>query len=205
MTSIRIMGVAPSSYTRTARMTCVEKGLEHEFVGPDTELGKVHPYKKFPVLDHDGVQIYETQAICAYLDAQFDGPSLTPSKPVERARAEQAISNLNCYAYAHLVPSYIFHYAFPKGEGGAPDQEAIARDLPNVEFDLGLLDREIGNASWIAGETFSTADLMWAPLVASVSKLPEGGKIVDRLANVRRWLTKVEARKSAEFLYPPAR
>lgn len=204
MTSIKIMGVAPSSYTRTARMTCVEKGLDHEFVGPDTELGAVHPYKKFPVLDHGGVRLYETQAICAYIDANFDGPSLTPSNPLERARGEQAISTLNCYAYGHMVPDYIFHYAFPKGEGGAPDRAAIERDLPKVDFDLGLLDKEIGKSTWIAGETFSIADLMWAPLVASVSKLPEGGKIVDRLANVRRWLTKIETRKSAEFLYPPA-
>ncbi len=204
MTNITIMGVPPSSYTRTARMTCVEKGIAHDFTLPDqSDLASAHPFKKVPVLRDGDLTLYETQAICRYIDAKFDGPKLMPTDPVELARAEQSISTLNCYSYAALVPHYIFYYAFPKTPDGKPDKAGIAKDLPQVEHDLQLVEKRLQGNDWIAGSTFSLADLFWAPLVATVSKLPEGGTIIDRSPNLRRWLTKLEGRKSAEFLYPP--
>lgn len=74
--------------------------------------------------------------------------------------------------------------------------------MPPVEHDLALLERALAGQDWLAG-SFSLADLMIAPVVATVGALPEGGPVLDRLANVRRWLTAIEQRESGSLLHPP--
>lgn len=202
MSQLQIFGVPPSSYVRTARMATVEKGIEHELVVvPPPEMSERHPFSKVPASEHDGVRLYETRAVCSYIDAAFDGPALMPTDKVEQARAEQWISVLNCYAYDDLVRKYFFLHVFPKD--GTKDQAAIDAGVPRVEKHLALLDVALEGRDWLAGDRLSLADLFWAPVVATVSHMPEAGKILDRSANVRRWLTAIESRDSAKFLLPP--
>lgn len=205
MPNLQIYGPPPSSYVRTTRMTLAEKGVDYtlepvEF-GSD-EHRALHPYAKVPILRHGDVHLYETQAIVRYIDAEFDGPSLIPSNNADMARMEQWISVNNCYLYGNIITQYCFNYIRPKGENGQPDMAAVEASLPQVEHDFGLLDRNLEGKDWLAG-TFSLADLMVAPVISTASLFPEGGKILDRAANVRRWLTAIEGRDSGRFLYPP--
>lgn len=205
MATLTLYGPPPSSYVRTARMTCVEKGVSHELapveLGSDTHRA-LHPFCKVPVLDHGAVRLYETQAIVRYLDAAFPGPSLVPSDPVAMATMEQWISVHNCYLYQHLIKDYAFAYILPQLQGKAPDVARAQAAVPGVEHDLGLVERGLEGKTWLAG-SFSLADLMLAPVVATVALFPEGGAVLDRLANVRRWLTAIEKRESGSLLYPP--
>lgn len=205
MADIKIYGPAPSSYVRTTRMTLVEKGVDYDLepiqFGTD-ELRALHPYSKVPILRHGDVHLYETQAIVRYIDAQFDGPSLVPNDNATMALMEQWISVLNCYLYGNIVTQYCFEYIRPKGDNGQPDKARIEKALPQVEHDLGLLDKGLEGKDWLVG-TFSLADLMVAPVISTVSLFPEGGQILDRSSNVRRWLTAIEQRKSGSLLYPP--
>jgi glutathione S-transferase len=205
MATITLYGPAPSSYVRTARMTCVEKGVSHELApiefGSDAHRA-LHPFLKVPILEHGSVRFYETQAIIRYLDAAFPGPSLVPSEPVALATMEQWISVHNCYLYGHLIKDYAFAYILPQLAGKEPDLAAAAAAVPGVEHDLGLLERGLAGKDWLAGR-FSLADLLVAPVVATVAVFPEGGKVLDRMANVRRWLTAIEKRESGALLHPP--
>lgn len=209
MANLTLYGPAPSSYVRTARMTCVEKGVSHELApiaqGSDAHRA-LHPFCKVPILEHGldrgTVRLYETQAIVRYLDAAFPGPSLVPSDPVAMATMEQWISVHNCYLYPHLIKDYAFAYILPQLQGKAPDLAAAAAAVPGVEHDLQLVEQGLRGKAWLAG-SFSLADLMLAPVVATVGMMPEGGKVLDRLENVRRWLTAIEQRESGSLLHPP--
>jgi glutathione S-transferase len=205
MATLTLYGPAPSSYVRTARMTCVEKGVSHELapiaLGSEEHLA-LHPFGKVPVLDHGSVRLYETQAIIRYVDAAFEGPSLVPHDAAAMATMEQWISVHNCYLYPHLIKDYSFAYILPQLQGKAPDLAAAQAAMPGVEHDLGLLERGLEGKTWLAG-TFSLADLLVAPVVATVGLFPEGGPALDRRPNVRRWLTAIERRESGSLLYPP--
>jgi len=206
MATITLYGPAPSSYVRTARMTCVEKGVSHELapiaLGSDAHRA-LHPFCKVPILEHGAVRLYETQAIVRYLDAAFPGPSLVPSDPTAMATMEQWISVHNCYLYQHLIKDYAFVYIGAQLQGQAPDVAKAKAAVPGMEHDLGLVERGLEGKAWLAGTSFSLADLMLAPVVATIALFPEGGPVLDRLANVRRWLTAIEKRESGSLLDPP--
>lgn len=201
MATITIFGVPPSSYVRTARMTCVEKGVDHEL--EVVEFGsaahaKLHPFLKVPAMKHGDVHLYETNGICHYIDAAFEGPSLVPQSAVGRGRTQQWCSVLNCYAYADLVSGYVLPFL-----RGKLDDDALVDVLPKVERDLGLLNDALGSSKWLADDRLTIADLFWGPVVGTLAALPHSGKIVERSANVRRWLDRLGERESGIYLRPP--
>ncbi|MCH9683224.1 MAG: glutathione S-transferase family protein [Deltaproteobacteria bacterium] len=205
MAQITLYGPPQSSYVRTARMTCAQKGVSHELgtieFGSEAHLA-LHPFGKVPALAHGDVNLFETQAILRYVDAAFDGPALVPTNPVAMATMEQWISVHNCYLYDHFVKQYAFSYIRPKGEGGQPDRAAIEAAMPNVERGIGMLDRALDGQPFLTGE-LSLADLLLAPIVTTLAPFPEGGQQLDRSSNVRRWLTALEQLPCGQFLHAP--
>ncbi len=82
MTDIVIHGLAPRTYTRTARLACEEKGVPHRL--EPIEFGSarhlaLHPFGKIPILEHGDVRVFETLAITRYVDEAFKGPALQPA------------------------------------------------------------------------------------------------------------------------------
>lgn len=205
MTDIVIHGLAPSSYTRTARMVAVEKGLDHRL--EPVALGSpahraIHPWGRVPYLTHGAVQLIETAAIAHYLDAIGPGPSLVPAEPVRRAENEQWLSIINCYAYTDLVPNYLFHYLFPKTEDRKPDRARIADGAANLERDLRLFEAGFRGA-WLTGDTLALADLFLAPILAYVSAFPEAQTVLETTPKLRRFLGAIATRPSFTGTAPP--
>ena len=84
MAEITLHGFPQSSFTWTARLACAEKGVDHD-VAP-IEFGAeshraLHPFAHIPAMTHGDFQLYETNAIVAYIDETFDGPALAPERP----------------------------------------------------------------------------------------------------------------------------
>ena len=77
-----IYGPAYSTYARTVRLALEEKGVDYDLVEVDLLAGATkapehlarHPFGKVPAFEHDGFELYETDAIMRYVDAAFPGP-----------------------------------------------------------------------------------------------------------------------------------
>ena len=82
----RIHGAPVSTWTRTVRMTCVEKGVAHELVLTRPGDAPDHPFGRIPTLELGGVVLFESLAIIGHLDEACPGPSLQPPGVDERAR-----------------------------------------------------------------------------------------------------------------------
>lgn len=197
MTTVQIHGPAPSSYVRTARMVCEEKGIAHELIpiqpGSEAHL-ELHPYGRFPALTHGHVRLWETQAIARYIDDAFDGPSLTPSDAGARARMEQWVSMLSCYLYDDAIRNYALKYIFP-GENG-PDRAAIDGALPRLERGLDLLERAYRGGPWVVGEQLTLADLFVLPVVGTASLFPEVETLLGARPSLGRALGAMAERPS---------
>ena len=87
-----LFGLRRSVYTRIAALALKEKEVrfdldEVEIFGPagvPADHLERHPFGKIPVLVHDDFLLYETQAICRYIDEAFDGPALQPNSPYSK-------------------------------------------------------------------------------------------------------------------------
>lgn len=200
MADIIIYGPDLSSYVRTARWAAKEKGISHELKPVGEDLEKLHPYKKFPILEHNGFRLWETSAICNYIDNVFDGPDLMPSDQKARAQVDQWVSAIDCYIYRNAITNYSLKYIFA-GEDG-PDRKVIDETVPKLRKDFTLLNATYGDRDHLVGSSLTLADLFVAPIVATVGNFPEGKEIIGACKNLARAHEKISQREAYKAIQP---
>ncbi len=189
MGSVRIYGINRSTYVKTVRWALEEKGVEYELVPPpgggltSPEFIELHPFSKIPVLEHDDHHIFESSAICAYVDEAFDGPLLQPADVLDRARMRQWISVATAYLDPTVLRGYVFAYAFADGD---PDQAQIEAALPACEQYTEILDRALEGRDYLVSDRITIADMMIAPMFWAFGAFHEGKEILARRPNLKR-------------------
>lgn len=203
MDPVVLYGAAYSVYVRIARLTLAEKGVPYRLVEVDVfgdavareaQLAR-HPFGKIPTFEHGGFLLYETSAICRYIDEAFPGPPLQPAKPEARARMVQAISILDSYAYRALVWDIFVERVMKPAEGGTTNEAKIAAALPMARTCLAALDDLTAGAPYLAGEDLTLADLHAAPMFAYFVRTAEGRMLADR-PRLARWWSEMSKRPS---------
>jgi glutathione S-transferase len=202
--AVTLYGLPRSVYTRIARLTLEEKAVTYrleavEIFGssgvPAAHLER-HPFGRIPVLTHGELSIYETAAICRYLDEAFPGPSLQPPRPSARARMAQIIGLLDSYAYRPMVWGvFVQRVRLPRA-GGTTDEALVAASLEQARTALGALAGIVGDSAYLAGETLSLADLHAYPMLRYLSLAAEGAAAIAEHPAVAHWLTRLTTRES---------
>ncbi len=188
------------------RIALAEKGATDkvEFIPVDVmggehrtpEFKAKNPDAAVPCLElEDGSHIAQCNAITEYIDATFDGPSLTGVTAQERAR----ISMMNLRAENGLLNAVgtYFHHATP---GLGPDLETYqCAEWGNKQKEvagntMAYLDAVLAENEYVAGDTFSVADITaFAGLAfADFAKV----EIPETLTNLQAWRAKMAARPS---------
>jgi len=207
MSDLTIHGDPRSSYVRTVRMAAEEKGVPYtiaEVVPGTDEIRALHPWGKMPVMDHGNVRLFESNAICHYIDAAFDGPSLVPSEPARMAEMEQWISATVDYAYNTLVRDFLFSYVFPKTDDGSPDLAKIEEVLPEVARQLAIFDTALEGRKFLCGgDSPSIADLFIAPIFFYIGTTPNGDELFGACPNIRAAAPNITGRACYIDTMPP--
>jgi glutathione S-transferase len=194
-----ILGVAQSNYVRAARIAFEEKGIAYEMqiCRPHTpELLAVHPWGKMPGLQIGERKLYETSAILRYVEEAYPGPALMPADPFARAEVEQWISAFNAYLDRAFVRDYVIPYVFPGTPDGKPDRARIEAAVPAIRKGLEILEKGYGGRDYLAGDSFTLADILLAPAVAFLFRLPESADLLGGFPHVRRAHALIAARPS---------
>lgn len=209
--TIIIYGAAASSFVRTVRMAAHEKGLDYELgqVGDGTvgALGspdhrKLHPFGKIPVFTDGKVTLWESMAICRYIDEAYEGKALQPGDVLERARMEQWISAGLDYVIPQAIRNFAQQYVFPSGPDGQPDMAKINEAKPKIREAMLVMDKELDGRTWLAGDNVSIADLLFAPVLTYVGQMPDGMEAFDGCQNLYRWWEAVSALESYKATVP---
>jgi glutathione S-transferase len=167
--------------------------LEHRAEG----YAAINPMRRVPalVLD-DGTAIAESVAICRYFEALDPDPPLFGRGPLEAALVEMWNRRAEMHLLFHVAS--VFQHLHPAMKALVDPQVPAwgEANKPRIFQFLKLLDNELSSRAFLAGNTFSIADI--TALVAvdfmKVSKLA----VPDELAHVRRWYGEVSARPSAK-------
>lgn len=92
---LKLYGYFRSSASYRVRIALAMKGLDYEQVSIHLAKGRQHtpefsgisPQNVVPVLEHDGLRLYQSPAIIQYLDEKFPQPPLLPADSPGRNRA----------------------------------------------------------------------------------------------------------------------
>jgi glutathione S-transferase len=206
MSNVEIIGGAPSTYTRAARVVCEEKAIpyEHKVARPHApEVTAIHPFGKVPVMRHGDFELCESKAIATYLDLAFPGPRLFPTDPRHAALTEQWVSLVNTRIDGTLIRTYLFAYVFPKTEDGTPDRKTIDAVAPALAEEIGLIDRAVAKGGYLAGDGFTYADINVMPILYYVRNFPEGAAAMAGGKALCSYYDRLAARESFKKTTPP--
>jgi len=194
-------GRAPNP--RRVRIFLAEKGmsvpvekidlaqLEHR----SAEFTALNPLQRVPVLVlDDGTVITESIAICRYFEGLRPEPPLFGRGAVEEALVEMwnRRVELNLYQAVSAVFRHL-HPSMKALESQVPEWGEANR--PRVFEFLALLDRELTDRMFVAGDHYTIADI--TALVAVDFMRPAKLIMPEEFVNLRRWHLQVGERISA--------
>jgi glutathione S-transferase len=195
-------GRAPNP--RRTRIFLAEKGLKLPMEQVDLgamahkapAYAAINPLQRVPalVLD-DGTVITESIAICRYFEALHPEPPLFGRGALEAAQVEMWNRRLELHL---LFPvSHVFRNSHPAmKEMEVPQVPAWAEaNKPRIQEFIALLDRELEDRRFAAGDAFTVADI--TGLVAVDFMKPAKLALAEDCGNLRRWHAEVSARPSA--------
>lgn len=208
MSDITIYGFDASTYVRSARMMCEEKGISHSL--EPVELGspehlKLHPFGKIPAARHGDFLLSETIAIGRYIDTVFDGPALQPSDPKAAARMDQWLSATEDYLYSVLIGQIVWQRIVVPSRGGSADEAMVAAALPEMVKQLDIVETGLSGRDHLAGEDVSLADMLLLPILSYLKMTPEGGPEMAKRAGVSGWYERMADRPSYTATLPAQR
>jgi glutathione S-transferase len=195
-------GRAPNP--RRTRIFLAEKGISVPSEQVDMmamqhktpEYAAINPLQRMPalVLD-DGTVITESIAICRYFEALQPEPPLFGVGAKEIALIE--MWNRRCELNFMANVANVFRHLHPAMKELEVPQVAEwgEANKPRVIWFLELLDRELAQRPFVAGDRFSVADI--TALVAYDFMKPSKLAVPENLSHIRRWHADVSARPSA--------
>ena len=204
------MTMAPNP--RRVRIFLAEKGVEVPTEQIDIGAGANRTPEYFakvprgvvPALElDDGTVIDESIAICRYFEAQQPDPPLFGTEPLEIARIEswqRRIEFDGMGSIAAIFRNTAPHFATRAMPGAAPDLPQIPqmaeRGAALMPGFWSMLDAQLGDHEYIAGDSYSVADITGLVAVDFAKWVKQA--IPEDAKNVKRWHEAVSARPSAK-------
>jgi glutathione S-transferase len=196
-------GRAPNP--RRVTVFLAEKGIEVEKVPVDMgqlghkseEVTRLNPLQRLPVLElDDGTAISETVAICRYFEELHPEPPLMGKDAKDKAivemwnrRVELIFLGAVANAFRHTHPA-MKEWEVPQ----LPEWGEVNR--PKALKFLEMLDTELADREFIAGDRYTIADI--TGMIGMDFMKPAKIERPEHLTNVMRWYQAVSARPSAK-------
>lgn len=201
---LEIIGAPQSNFVRAVRIACEEKGVAYTLTPqrPRTPaVEAIHPLGKIPVMRHGDFTLCESKAIAAYVDRVFAGPRLFPDDGKAAAKVEQWVSLCNV-SLVPLTNGYVFRYFFPTDDGKA-DRATIEAAIPGMQKALAILNKAVDATGFLAGETFTYADMNLLPALAFLHDCPESREALRDLGPLTAYFERHSQRPSFVKTTPP--
>ncbi|CAF1556123.1 unnamed protein product [Rotaria sp. Silwood1] len=200
---IVVYGMTLSTATQRVLATLIEKSLDYELKVINLMNGEhltpeylqKQPFGTIPTLiDADGFKIYESRAICRYLETKYKGrgTELIPKDSKALGLFEQGVA-IETSNFDSLAGQIVSEKIFKKMRGGEPDMNKVAQLRSELAENLDVYEKILTKQSYIGGETFTLADLFHLPYGAMLIKAGEN-ELFDSRPHVKQWWNKISNR-----------
>ena len=186
---------------------------------------KINPNGTIPAMVHDGKMLYESTAIMDYVDEAFPGPSLSPADPEARWRMRWWMKYCDQYyaPSASMIGWSVFvgpsvrqkdpeelkrkidgiplkerRIAWTKAIYGTFSPEELSESGRRVAAGASLMEEHLSRHKWLAGETYSLADINAFNLVYFMPSNPNGAVSDAKTPYTMEWLRKIYERPATK-------
>jgi glutathione S-transferase len=148
----------------------------------------MNPNGLVPTLEEDGFFLWESNTIVRYLAGKFGPGRLEPSDPRARARASSWMDWQLTVAAPAITPVF---WGLIRTPPEKRDHAAIDSAKAKTIAAMKLLDAQLANSAFVAGDSFSMGDIPVGAIAYRYRRL-----IPERpvLANLERWYATLEQR-----------
>src|SRR5262249_53307767 len=168
--ALKIYGVARSRAARVLWMA-KELGLDYEHIKVDFATGEtrspahlaLNPNGHVPVIDDDGLILWESMAINLYLAKKYGMGALYPSHLEDEARAWQWSIWGMTEVERPLLTAMMNRMVYPEDKRDLAAADAAEKTLAQP---LGVLDGALAGTPYLLGGDFTVADLNVASILA---------------------------------------
>jgi len=157
---MKLIGNSASPYTRKVRIVLAEKKIDYDFElanpwNADSAVAGKNPLGKVPVLEfEDGTVLYDSRVIVEFLDNASPNAKLIPADKRERVEVRR---------WEALADGVLDAGVLARLENLRKESERspawTARQLGKVNAGLSVMDRDLGDRPWCAGNAYSLADI----------------------------------------------
>ena len=204
---MKLYTFASAPNPRRVHIYLAEKGIEIPCVHVDIMkrenrapefVDNINVMGGLPVLElDDGTHIAESVAICRYLEALHPEPPLFGATPEAQGRIEMWIRRIELN---FMVPvGMVWVHGSPLTAAIMKNQiaEVAEQNRKTVETYFGFLDRQLATREFLAGESFTFADIIALCTLEFAANLNELKHSPDQV-HLARWVDNVSARPSAK-------
>jgi len=173
-----------------------ELGLPHQHIDVGGMFGglddpaflAMNPHGRIPVIDHDGLVIWESHAIIRYLAARCGAGTLWPPDAADRSFADRWMDWSATTLQRDFMDLFWGYYRTPDDRRNWPRLRQL---IDSCARHYGLLDRHLAQQPYLAGDRFNMADVP-----AGTTLYRYFGLDLDRppLPNVEAWYRRLTAR-----------
>jgi glutathione S-transferase len=153
------------------------------------EFLAMNPHGRVPVIDHDGIIVWESQTILRYLAAKYGRDRFWSDDPAERSLYERWMD----WSQASLQPDFLNgvfwgFYRTPEAKRNLP---AIASKVRACAQHFQLLDRILADRPFLCGDDLTLADI---PAGTSLYRYFEIDIERPSVPNVEAWYRRLQER-----------
>jgi glutathione S-transferase len=176
-------------------LEAIEADYEFQFVNLATgenrteEFRAMTPVGKAPVLEHDGMYLFESGAICRYVAGEEKSP-LFPADRVRRAQVDQWMTYFTCHPGRWLTSIYFERIIKPKAGLGATDEARCEEAARFVHQQLRVLEQWFGTNEWLANDAYSIADVFALAYMEQVGPIEFS---LEEYPRVQAWFGRLDA------------
>jgi glutathione S-transferase len=157
----------------------------------------INPIQRVPALElDDGTVISESIAICRYFERMHPEPALFGTDAKDMAVVEMWERRVEFHLLGPV--SHVFRNSHPAMKEMEVPQVPDWADAnkPRVMDFLALLDRELRDRRYVAGDCYTVADI--TGMIAVDFMKPAKLAVPEQLSNLKRWHGEVSSRPSAK-------
>ena len=189
------------------------------------EYLKVNPNGTIPSMVHDGTLVAESTVMMEYIDEVFDGPPLRPADAFERWRMrwwcrffDQFVGpSVSMFGWSFFVgpsvrqrdpeelkarieriPLKERRIAWSKAIYGTFGQEEMAESARRIAFGVGHLEGALSERPWVAGQTYSLADVAGFNMFAGLPLMSPDVVNDQKTPHLMEWLRKINERPAVQ-------